>query len=105
VRYSRNRDILAEGMAGLGCEAYIDREDQSYIITTYRYPADPGFSFPEFYARLSALGFVIYPGKLSQEPCFRIANIGHLNGDDMKSLLNAIGNVMEEMRQHRVQRV
>ena len=36
-------------------------EDQSYIITSFRYPADPCFQFEEFYAKLSHLGFVIYP--------------------------------------------
>ena len=49
-------------------------QDQSYIITTYRYPTNPEFRFEEFYSRLSESGFVIYPGKLSQEPCFRIGD-------------------------------
>jgi 2-aminoethylphosphonate-pyruvate transaminase len=97
ARYTRNHQILADGMASLGFEPYISREDQSYIITTYRYPADSAFNFQEFYSRLSGLGFVIYPGKLSQEACFRIGTIGRLGTEDMKNLLQAIGSVMDQM--------
>lgn len=85
--------MLAEGMAALGFEPYLSSEDQSWIITTYRYPADPGFSFEDFYSELSELGFVIYPGKLSQAPCFRIGTIGRLNAEDVKGLLAAIGTL------------
>ena len=55
ARYTRNHQTLAEGMAALGFVPYLDREDQSYIITTYRYLSDPEFSFEEFYSRLSEL--------------------------------------------------
>jgi 2-aminoethylphosphonate-pyruvate transaminase len=93
ARYQENHRVLAEGMAALGFEPYLSREDQSCIITTYRYPAGPGFSFEDFYSRLSELGFVIYPGKLSQAPCFRIGTVGRLNSGDIKGLLAAIGTL------------
>jgi len=90
ARYRRNHETLARGMAELGFEAYLAPEDRSYIIGAYRYPADPAFRFEEFYARLSDKGFLIYPGKLSQEPCFRIGTIGRLGVGDIESLLEAI---------------
>jgi 2-aminoethylphosphonate-pyruvate transaminase len=93
ARYQENHRVLAEGMAALGFEPYLSQEDQSCIITTYRYPADPGFSFEDFYSRLSELGFVIYPGKLSQAPCFRIGTVGRLNAEDIKGLLAAISTL------------
>jgi 2-aminoethylphosphonate-pyruvate transaminase len=93
-RYRRNHEALAQGMQTLGFEPYLAPKDQSYIITTYRYPAAPEFRFEEFYRRLSELGFVIYPGKLSQEPCFRIGTIGQLNVGDIQALLAAIRQVM-----------
>jgi 2-aminoethylphosphonate-pyruvate transaminase len=98
ARYARNHQILAEGMAALEFEPYLATEDQSYIITTYRYPSHPEFTFEEFYSRLSDLGFVIYPGKLSREACFRIGTIGQLQAEDIEKLLQAIGNVMGKMR-------
>jgi 2-aminoethylphosphonate-pyruvate transaminase len=93
ARYRRNHETLCRGMRELRFEAYLAPEDQSYIITSFRYPKDGGFRFEEFYARLSALGYVIYPGKLSREECFRIGTIGHLSTHDVEGLLEAIRTV------------
>ena len=83
-------------MTAMGFEHYLDPEDRGYIITTYRYPAGD-FHFEEFYTRLSERGFIIYPGKLSEEPCFRIGTIGRLQVKDIEALLAAIGEVMAAM--------
>lgn len=98
ARYTANQRIIAQGMAALGFEAYIHPDYQSNIITTYRYPDHPNFDFGRFYAALSQRGFVIYPGKLTTEPCFRIGNIGRLYADDMRALLVAIRAVLDEMQ-------
>jgi 2-aminoethylphosphonate-pyruvate transaminase len=96
-RYSTNHAALMRGMEEMGFEAYLAPEDQSPIITTFRYPENPRFSFAEIYERLSQLGFVIYPGKLTAEPCFRIGTVGRLSPTDIKGLLTAIRRVLEEM--------
>ncbi len=98
ARYRRNHEVLTLGMAQRGFIAYLAAEDQSYIITTYRYPTEPWFNFEEFYSRLSDLGFIIYPGKLSQEPCFRIGTIGRMDANDIQALLEAIDQVMPKNR-------
>ncbi len=95
ARYSRNHQVLAKGMRKLGFEAYLSEEDQSPIITTYRYPG-ADFCFDEFYSKLSDLGFVIYPGKLTQEPCFRIGTIGRITENDVLNLLDAVKTVMRK---------
>ncbi len=97
ARYTENHRIITEGMAQMGFEAYINPVYQSNIITTYRYPNHPNFDFAQFYAGLNQRGFVIYPGKLTTEPCFRIGNIGRLYPDDMRALLLAVGSVLEEL--------
>jgi 2-aminoethylphosphonate-pyruvate transaminase len=96
-RYRANHAALMRGMTEMGFEAYLAPEDLSFIITTFRYPKDPQFSFSEFYQRLSQLGFVIYPGKLTVEPCFRIGTIGRLSRVDIEALLAAMRRVLEEM--------
>jgi 2-aminoethylphosphonate-pyruvate transaminase len=90
ARYRRNHELLSKGMADLGFAPYLDAQDQSYIITTYRYPADPDFCFEDFYRRLGDLGLIIYPGKLSKEPCFRIGTIGRLDLQDVQRLLEGV---------------
>jgi 2-aminoethylphosphonate-pyruvate transaminase len=93
-RYARNHTRLVRGMRELGFETYLAEADQSYIITSFRYPADPAFRFEAFYAQLSDLGFVIYPGKLSAEPCFRIGTIGRITDADLARLLAAVEQVI-----------
>ena len=97
VRYRASHAALMRGAAELGLETYLAPEDQSYIITTFRYPHHPDFRFEEFYARLSEVGFVIYPGKLTQEPCFRIGTIGRLFPRDIEALVAAMRRVLEAM--------
>jgi 2-aminoethylphosphonate-pyruvate transaminase len=70
---------------------------QSYIITSFHYPEHPRFDFDSFYRRLSDRGMIIYPGKLTDTPSFRIGNIGRLFEADILQLLAAIRDVLQEM--------
>lgn len=96
-RYRQNHITLCRGMKSIGFEVYLAEEDQSFIITSFRYPSDPGFRFADFYARLWEIGFAIYPGKLSHEQCFRIGTIGRITSADVEALLEAIRLVLREM--------
>jgi 2-aminoethylphosphonate-pyruvate transaminase len=96
ARYSANHAALMEEMAAMGFVPYLRRENQSPIITTFRYPAHPRFHFDEFYAALSRRGFVIYPGKLTRENCFRIGTIGNIFPADIGRLAAAIREVLAE---------
>jgi 2-aminoethylphosphonate-pyruvate transaminase len=98
ARYRRNHETLLAGMTRLGFHAYLPAKVQSFIITSFRYLDDPRFSFDEFYRRLSTKGFVIYPGKISQADTFRIGSIGRIFEPDIRSLLAAIGETLQEMR-------
>jgi|SRR5215469_10546651 len=97
-RYAANQKVLIEGMSRLGFDAYLAPQHQSYIITSFRYPQSPRFDFSVFYRRLSELGFVIYPGKVSGADCFRIGTIGHLFPEDISNLLGAVERVLGEMQ-------
>lgn len=88
-RYNTMQKTLISRMREIGFEDYLDEEIQSPIITTFRYPSKD-FSFNEFYKFLKQKGFVIYPGKLSDEDTFRIGNIGDLNVEDINRLTDAV---------------
>jgi 2-aminoethylphosphonate-pyruvate transaminase len=96
-RYRANYQTLIEGMRELGFEEYLASEDQVHIITSFRYPSDTGFDFGEFYDRLNARDYVIYPGKVSNADCFRIGNVGRIFKSDIAGLLAAIAEVLREM--------
>ncbi len=91
ARYRANHETLRAGMRRLGFAEYLPAERQSNIITAFRYPDDPNFLFEDFYHRLRAHGFIIYPGKLSQADCFRIGTIGRINEKNVRDLVTAIG--------------
>jgi 2-aminoethylphosphonate-pyruvate transaminase len=93
-RYRSNFDVLYEGMERLGFELYLDLALQAPIIATFRLPKDRPFVFETFYRALSDRGFIIYPGKLTQEPSFRIGCIGAVGPDDMRRLIQAVGDIV-----------
>jgi 2-aminoethylphosphonate-pyruvate transaminase len=96
-RYRQNHIALCRGMKSLGFETYLAEEDQSFIITSFRYPSSPTFQFTQFYERLWKLGFAIYPGKLSYESCFRIGTVGRITTVEIEALLAVIPQVLCEM--------
>jgi 2-aminoethylphosphonate-pyruvate transaminase len=98
ARYAANQKVLVEGMKELGFDPYLAPEHQSYIITSFRYPKHPNFDFSRFYQHLSQRGFVIYPGKVSEADCFRIGTIGHIFPEDLKALVAAVQQTLNDMQ-------
>ena len=90
ARYRRNCDVLVQGMRTLGFTTYIDPELQAPVIVTFRIPPGAWFQFQGFYDFLHARGIVIYPGKLTHEPSFRIGCIGAVDAGDMMRALTEI---------------
>jgi 2-aminoethylphosphonate-pyruvate transaminase len=97
ARYRENHDRLRAGMEALGFRAYVPAAHASGIIGTFLHPQHPRFDFADFYRRLSARGYLLYPGKLTQAPCFRVGNIGRLFRADVEALLLAVPAVLDEM--------
>ena len=97
-RYAANHRCIVDGMRKLGFTEYLAPELQGHIITAFRYPQDPTFSFDAFYNRLNEKGFVIYPGKVSDADCFRIGHIGRIFESDCHALLSAIRETAREMK-------
>jgi 2-aminoethylphosphonate-pyruvate transaminase len=97
ARYRENQRVLQEGMEALGFELYLPKEKAGFIISSYRYPADPNWDFQQFYSLLVDRGFALYPGKVSNADCFRIGHIGRLFPEDTQNLVNNIGEVMQQM--------
>lgn len=102
-------------MAQMGFKELVPEQFAGHIITCFYYPQHSNFSFETFYQKLSDIGTswswgrcyynfqsifsdqVIYPGKVTDAPCFRIGNIGHLTTQDMEHLLVCIKKVLGDM--------
>jgi len=97
ARYTRNRDVLADGMRGLGFETLLVDVWLSPIIVTFFTPADPAFHFPRFYDLMKQQGFIIYPGKLTVADSFRIGCIGQVDEGVMRQVVQAAGQTLATM--------
>jgi len=97
ARYSANARLLIDGMRQMGFETLLSDNLQAPIIITFKMPADPTFDFQVFYDSLKDRGFIIYPGKLTVAPSFRMGCIGHLGETEMRATLAAVAEVMQEM--------
>lgn len=91
-RYWENHAALVEGMRRSGFRTLLPDELQSPIITSFLYPEED-FDFQKFYEALKERGFVIYPGKISEAPTFRIGNIGDVFPDDFRRLVEAVADI------------
>ena len=96
-RYEENSAVLVEGMRELGFATFLPDELHSPIIVTFLTPGNETFNFREFYQRLNELGYVIYPGKLTDRDSFRIGCIGHFGADEMRAAVAAVKQVLQEM--------
>ena len=77
-------------MKELGFKTLLSHNLQAPIIITFEMPADPNFDFDVFYERLKDQGYIIYPGKLTVAPSFRIGCIGALGKSTcMASLMSS----------------
>jgi 2-aminoethylphosphonate-pyruvate transaminase len=97
ARYRESYEALIDGMAKLGFTEYLPREIQGHIIVSWNYPDHPNFDFEEFYKILNDRGYVIYPGKVSNADCFRLAVCGRLFKNDILDVINAIRETMDVM--------
>ncbi len=92
ARYRNNHSMLTAGMARLGYRTTLPAALQAPIIVTFDEPG-AGFDFTRFYDALQAEGIVIYPGKLTQAPSFRIGCIGAIDGHDIARALDCIARI------------
>ncbi|MCZ7676286.1 MAG: 2-aminoethylphosphonate--pyruvate transaminase [Roseovarius sp.] len=97
ARYARNRDVMVEGMRGLGFETLLQDRWLSPIIVTFFCPADEKFDFERFYQLMKGRGFIIYPGKLTVVDSFRVGCIGQMDEHVMRQVVEAAAASLEEM--------
>jgi 2-aminoethylphosphonate-pyruvate transaminase len=98
ARYAKNRDVMVDGMRGLGFETLLADRWLSPIIVTFFCPADPNFEFSRFYQLMKDKGFIIYPGKLTVVDSFRVGCIGRMDEHVMRRVVEAARQVLDEMQ-------
>lgn len=93
LRYKSLNDTIRNKMESLGFETLIDKSKNSVVITSFIEPDD--FVFEEFHNYLKKKGFVIYPGKVSNQNTFRLSNIGDISEDDVSKFIKHVEDFLE----------
>lgn len=97
ARYRSAATLLREGFERFGLKCLLPPELRSNTITSLEQPA--GLSYEALHDALKAKGYVIYAGQGDLGgKIFRVANMGHLTGDQFKGFLEALGEVLAMAR-------
>jgi 2-aminoethylphosphonate-pyruvate transaminase len=97
ARYKKTAKALRDGMRRIGLTPLLGDNETGPIIQTFATPRDPNFDFTRFYEGLKARGFIIYPGKLTKKPSFRVGNMGALDHEVMAMLVDATEATLKDM--------
>jgi 2-aminoethylphosphonate-pyruvate transaminase len=97
-RYTRNWQILREGVIKLGFKILTEEEEESRILITLLYPENSHFNFDLLHDKLYEEGFTIYPGKIGKKETFRLSIMGDLNEKDMRDFLSNFEEVLNQMK-------
>ena len=92
-RYERYKEcckILWEGLDKLKLKKLVNEKASSMILTSIVEPEIEGYSFDGLHDYLYNKGFTIYPGKVSSENTFRIANIGQIYPENMNKFIEIL---------------
>lgn len=98
ARHKRVNEAIHKGIEKLGLEYVIDRDKESGLVVSVKYPNDPKWDFSKVHDYCYERGFTIYPGKISTTDTFRLCSLGALDTTDIdeffiifKEALNSIG--------------
>lgn len=97
ARYKKTAKALRDGMRRIGLTPLLGDNETGPIIQTFATPRDPNFDFTRFYEGLKQRGFIIYPGKLTKKPSFRVGNMGALDHEVMAMLVDATEATLKAM--------
>jgi 2-aminoethylphosphonate aminotransferase len=96
ARYAANARTLREGMAKLGIQILVPPAARSHLLTTFLLPS--GVTYDALHDAMKRRGFIIYAGQSHiRQFAFRIANIGTLTPRDMKRVVHAVAESLQEL--------
>ncbi len=97
-RFRRNHNILVGGMTSLSFRPLLPEPLRSPVVTAFHYPEHSAFQFDRFRRELIGRGFVLYPGKVTSAPTFRVGTIGQVDHRVVGHFLGAVEQSMYWMK-------
>jgi len=88
IRYIKSWELLTKSLKNLGLSYLVEDENHSKIITSIEIP--DSIDFVNMHDYFYSKGFTIYPGKIEEFNTFRIANIGHIDSNDIRDFIKLL---------------
>ncbi|QZY56090.1 2-aminoethylphosphonate aminotransferase [Crassaminicella profunda] len=97
TRHSSVWKALHKGLEKLGFKDLIQRDLQSKLVISVKYPNDSKWSFEKIHDYLFERGFTIYPGKVTDTETFRLCSLGAINTSDIEDFFVVLEEGLKEM--------
>lgn len=99
AKFARHRAVyeaIHEGLDKLGLETAIDRNIESGLVVSVKYPDNPNWSFEKVHDYCYERGFTIYPGKISTTNTFRLCALGKIYPQDIEDFFVIFKEALEK---------
>lgn len=97
ARHKRVNEAIHEGVERLGFDYVIDRDKESGLVVSVKYPDHPNWNFGKIHDHCYANGFTIYPGKISTTDTFRLCSLGAIDAPDIDEFFKTFETGLKEM--------
>lgn len=100
AKWARHRAVweaLRAGTERLGLRPAFDPANTSRLVLCLRYPKDPAFDFTKLHDFLYERGFTIYPGKVTDDPMFRVCSLGALTTEDIEAFCSCLESAFRSL--------
>jgi len=87
---------MCSAMQEIGFKTYVEQQYHSKLLTSFIYPDSQNFDFKQMHDYLYEQDIIIYPGKCTAQPTFRIANIGDLSQDDINYFIACLREYLKD---------
>lgn len=96
-RHRRVNEAIHEGIKRLGFEYVIDRDKESGLVVSVKYPVHPAWDFGKIHDYCYDRGFTIYPGKISTTDTFRLCSLGAIDTPDIENFFKTFEAGLNEL--------
>ncbi|MBR3915963.1 MAG: 2-aminoethylphosphonate aminotransferase [Bacteroidaceae bacterium] len=98
AKFARHRAVyeaIHDGLDRLGLETAIDRNIESGLVVSVKYPDDPNWDFEKVHDYCYERGFTIYPGKISTTNTFRLCSLGKIFPKDIENFFVVLEEALD----------
>ena len=95
ARHHAVYEAIHAGLERLGLETVIDRNIESGLVVSVKYPDSPNWSFEKVHDYCYERGFTIYPGKISTTNTFRLCALGKIFPQDIENFFVVLKEALD----------